>query len=128
MYVSAYLSSVLKLRVVPMKSCIGYKQSKMEESPTESIFLLENFAQVKEDVANCSRFSERLCTGVDIFINDAFSQSHKILASTVGVTSFCYASVAGFQFEESLVQLKNAFGTKKNPYIAMVFFNNHQRH
>ncbi|KAK1421147.1 hypothetical protein QVD17_23274 [Tagetes erecta] len=118
--VSAYLSSVLKLRFVPVKSFIGYKHYKMEESPTESIFLLENLSRVKEDVANCARFSEQLCTGVDIFINDAFSQSHKILASTVGVTSFVYASVAGFQFEESLVQLKNAFGTKKNPYIVMI--------
>ncbi|KAJ0771429.1 putative phosphoglycerate kinase [Helianthus annuus] len=118
--VSAYLSSVLQLSVVPMKSFLGYEQPTMENSPTQRIFLLENLSQVKEDVANCSRFSEQLCAGVDIFINDAFSQSHKVLASTVGVTSFCYASVAGFQFEESLVQLKNAFGTKRNPYIAMV--------
>ncbi|KAL8210552.1 hypothetical protein R6Q57_004989 [Mikania cordata] len=94
--VSAYLSSILKLRVVSVKSFSGYKQPKMENSPAQSIFLLENLAQVKEDVANCSRFSEKLCTGVDIFINDAFYESHKVLASTVGVTSFCYASVAGF--------------------------------
>ncbi|KAL8241286.1 hypothetical protein R6Q59_014641 [Mikania micrantha] len=118
--VSAYLSSILKLRVVSVKSFSGYKQPKMENSPAQTIFLLENLAQCKEDVANCSRFSEKLCTGVDIFINDAFYESHKVLASTVGVTSFCYASVAGFQFEESLVQLKNAFGTKRNPYIALV--------
>ncbi|KAK9051537.1 hypothetical protein SSX86_028164 [Deinandra increscens subsp. villosa] len=118
--VSAYLSSILKLRVVAVKSVFGYKQPKMENLPTQRIFLLENLFQVKEDVANCSEFSEQLCTGVDIFINDAFFESHKVLASTVGVTSFCYASVAGFQFEESLVQLKNAFETKRNPYIAMV--------
>ncbi|XP_076899754.1 phosphoglycerate kinase, cytosolic-like isoform X2 [Bidens hawaiensis] len=111
--VSAYLSSILKLRVVPVKSYF-------EKSPKDGIFLLENLSQVKEDVANCSVFSERLCERVDIFLNDAFSQSHKVLASTVGVTSFCYASVGGFQFEESLLQLKNAFGTKRNPYIAMV--------
>ncbi|XP_076957670.1 phosphoglycerate kinase, cytosolic-like [Bidens hawaiensis] len=111
--VAVYLSSILKLRVVPMKSFL-------ETPPKDGIFLLENLSQVKEDVANCSRFSEKLCEQFDIFINDAFSQSHKVLASTVGVTSYCYASVAGFQFEESLLQLKNAFGTKRNPYIAMV--------
>lgn len=107
-----------------MTSFPGHELRKMDDSLTPSIFLLENLSQFKEDLANCSRFSEELCSGVDIFINDAFFQSHKVLASTVGVTSFCYASVAGFQFEEGLVQLKKAFGTKRNPYIAMVLIYN----
>ncbi|XP_071706371.1 phosphoglycerate kinase, cytosolic-like isoform X2 [Rutidosis leptorrhynchoides] len=118
--VSACLSSILKLKVVPMKSFRGYEQLKMESSPTASIFLLENLYIYKEDVANCSKFSEQLCAGVDIFINDAFFQTHKTLASTVGVTSFCNVSIAGFLFEQGLVQLKKAFGTKKSPFIAMV--------
>ncbi|CAI9273283.1 unnamed protein product [Lactuca saligna] len=53
-------------------------------------------------------------------INKLINQSHKTLSSTVGVTSFCYASIAGFQFEEGLSQLKKAFDSKENPYIAMV--------
>ncbi|PWA42220.1 phosphoglycerate kinase [Artemisia annua] len=118
--ISAYMSSILKLKVVPMKSFPGYELPKMEDLLTPRIYLFENLSKFKEDLANCSKFSEELCSGVDIFVNDAFFQSHKVLASTVGVTSFCYASVAGFQFEEGLVQLKKAFGTKGNPYIAMV--------
>lgn len=116
------MSSILKLKVVPMKSFPGYELPKMEDFLTPSIYLFENLSKFKEDLANCSKFSEELCSGVDIFVNDAFFQSHKVLASTVGVTSFCYASVAGFQFEEGLIQLKKAFGTKRNPYIAMVLF------
>nr|XP_043632560.1 phosphoglycerate kinase, cytosolic-like [Erigeron canadensis] len=118
--VSAYISSILKLRVVPMKFIRECDQHKMEDSLEGSIFLLENLSQFKGEKANCSRFAEQLCSGVDIFINDAFFQSHKVLASTVGVTSFCYASLAGFQFEEGLLQLKKAFGTQKKPYIMMV--------
>ncbi|GJV88475.1 phosphoglycerate kinase, cytosolic-like protein isoform X1 [Tanacetum coccineum] len=117
--VSAYMSSILKLKVVPMKSN-GYELPKMEDSLTPSIYLFENISKFKKDLANSSKFSEELCSGVDIFVNDAFFQSHKVLASTVGVASFCYASVAGFQFEEGLVQLKKAFGTKSSPYIAIV--------
>nr|GEV87561.1 phosphoglycerate kinase, cytosolic-like isoform X1 [Tanacetum cinerariifolium] len=117
--VSAYMSSILKLKVVPMKSK-GYELPKMEDSLTPSVYLFENLSKFKKDLANSSNFSEELCSGVDIFVNDAFFQSHKVLASTVGVTSFCYASVAGFQFEEGLVQLKKAFGTKSSPYIAIV--------
>ncbi|XP_024985810.1 phosphoglycerate kinase, cytosolic-like isoform X2 [Cynara cardunculus var. scolymus] len=118
--VSAYLSSILKLRAIPMKSFPGYEQPTMEDSLKPSIYLLKNLSQFKEDLANNSRFSEELCSGVDIFVNDAFFQSHKVLASTVGVTSFCYTSVAGFQFEEGLIQLEKAFVTKRSPYIAMV--------
>ncbi|XP_023767806.1 phosphoglycerate kinase, cytosolic isoform X2 [Lactuca sativa] len=121
--VSAYISSLLKLKVLPMKLCHEYESTRLEESQEThkpSIYLLENLSQFKEDIANNSRFSQELSSRVDIFINDAFFQSHKTLSSTVGVTSFCYASVAGFQFEEGLSQLKKAFMTKENPYIAMV--------
>ncbi|KAL4576613.1 hypothetical protein LXL04_012709 [Taraxacum kok-saghyz] len=113
--VSSYLSSILKLKVLPMKLYQGYKPNK-----EPSIYLLENLSQFKDEVANNSTFCKKLCTGVDIFINDSFFQSHKTLASTIGVTSFCYSSIAGFQFELGLLQLKKAFDTKKSPYIAMV--------
>lgn len=118
--VSAYMSSILKLKVILMKLSPNYELTKTEDSQKPSIYLLENLSQFKEDIANSSRFSQELSSGVDIFINDSFFQSHKTLASNVGVTSFCYASVAGFQFEESLLQLKKAFGKKRSPYIAMI--------
>lgn len=85
------------------------------------ILLLENLSEYKEEVANCSKFAELLSSGVDIFVNDSFAQSHKILASTVGVARFCYASMAGFSFDESLHQLKKTAKTNKKPYIAIVW-------
>lgn len=84
------------------------------------ILLLENLSEFKEEVANCSKFSKLLSLGVDIFVNDSFSQSHKILASTVGITRFCSTCIAGFNFQESLCQLKKAAETKRQPYVAIV--------
>ncbi|KAI3792703.1 hypothetical protein L2E82_06591 [Cichorium intybus] len=118
-YISAYMSSILKLKVLPMKLSPVYELT-TEDSQKPSIYLLENLSQFKDDIANNSRFSQELSSGVDIFVNDAFFQSHKTLASTVGVTSFCYASLAGFHFEKGLLQLKKAFGSKRKPFIAMV--------
>ncbi|XP_030926847.1 uncharacterized protein LOC115953360 isoform X3 [Quercus lobata] len=46
--------------------------------------------------------------------------SHKILASTVGVTRFCHSCVAGFYLEESLCQLKKVAETSRNPYVAVI--------
>lgn len=89
------------------------------------IIILENLMNFKEEVHNCPKFSELLSSGVDILVNDSFSQSHKILASTVGVAQFCYASLAGFHFEESLCQLKKVAKLDKKPYYAIVCFYFH---
>ena len=96
--------------------------SKKECFEKVDILLLENLSEFKEEVANCSKFSKLLSLVVDIFVNDSFSQSHRILASTVGITRFCCTCIAGFSFQESLCQLKEAAETKRQPYVAIVCF------
>ncbi|KAK7819601.1 phosphoglycerate kinase, partial [Quercus suber] len=118
--VADFLSSILQCKVVPV-SCISCNiPPKMEGLEKADIFLLENLSEFKEEVANCSKFAQMLSSGVDIFVNDSFSQSHKILASTIGVTRFCHSCVAGFYFEESLCQLKKVAETSRNPYVAVI--------
>lgn len=92
----------------------------MKENGEANILLFENLSKFREEFSNCLEFAEKLASGVDIFVNDAFSQSHKILASNVGVARFCYASVAGFHFEEDLSRLMEATKTNKTPYVAIV--------
>jgi len=86
----------------------------------ENIYLLENIYNMKDEVANCLKFSRVLSSGVDIFVNDSFSNSHKVLASTVGVTRFGYACIAGFHFKEKLRLVKNLAEANKKPYVAIV--------
>ncbi|PON60318.1 Phosphoglycerate kinase [Parasponia andersonii] len=114
------LSSALQLRVVPARCVSPERLAKTENYEKTDILLLDNLSEFKEEVANCPKFAEALSSGVDIFVNESFSQSHKILASNVGVTRFCYACVAGFQFEESLNQLQNLKETKREPYVAII--------
>lgn len=82
--------------------------------------IYEDLSKFKGEVSNSSKLAELLSSRVDVFVNDSFSQSHKMLASTVAITRFCYASLAGFHFEESLYKLRNASETSKQPYIAIV--------
>lgn len=117
--VADYLSSVLHLKVVP-ETGIGHTQPKVEELERPEIRLLENLSKFREEPANCPIFTEKLSSGVDIFVNDAFSQSHKVLASTVGVARFCYASVAGFQFEEELSLVTEISKKTRQPYVAII--------
>ncbi|XP_016899748.2 phosphoglycerate kinase, cytosolic-like isoform X1 [Cucumis melo] len=115
-----YLSSVLQLKVCPVK-CSSYSMMLTEEGFEKAdILLLENLSMFKEEVANCSKFSKMLSLGVDIFVNDSFSQSHRILASTVGITRFCSTCLSGFNFQERLCQLKKAAETKRQPYVAII--------
>ncbi|GFQ03291.1 tRNA (guanine-n(7)-)-methyltransferase [Phtheirospermum japonicum] len=70
--------------------------------------------------ANCSKFAKELASGVDIIVNDAFSESHKVLASTVGVARFCGTCMAGFYFEEGLYKLKKIIKSSESPYLAII--------
>lgn len=118
--ISDYLSSVLQLKVLPVK-CSSFSLMSTEECFEKAdILLLENLSVFKEEVANCSKFSKMLSLGVDIFVNDSFSQSHRILASTVGITRFCSTCLAGFDFQEGLCQLKKAAEIQRQPYVAIV--------
>lgn len=123
--ISDVFSAALRYKVVTVK-CLSCKMSlDMEVFKKTDILLLENLSEFKEEVANCSKFAQLLSSGVDIFVNDSFSLSHKILASTVGVARFCYACMAGFHFEESLCQLRKAAKLDEKPYAAIVCFYCH---
>lgn len=102
---------------MPVKFVTRHMHSAKQKS---NILLLDNLSQFKEEPANCKEFARLLSSGVDIFVNDAFSQSHRVLASTVAISRFCYASIAGFHFEAVLSQLKNITKTSQNPYVAIV--------
>ncbi|XP_044473026.1 phosphoglycerate kinase-like isoform X2 [Mangifera indica] len=118
--VADILSVALQYKVLSVQSISCKKPVDMDIFKKADIIILENLMNFKEEVANCPKFSKLLSSGVDILVNDSFSQSHKILASTVGVAQFCYASLAGFHFEESLCQLKKVAKLDKKPYYAII--------
>ncbi|KAL2933237.1 Phosphoglycerate kinase [Bienertia sinuspersici] len=118
--VAEFISSVLRLKVVPAKCISAHQQPKMERFEEADIILLENLSNYKQELANDSDFAWTLISTVDIFVNDSFSTAHKILASTVGVTLFCYACLAGFYFEECLVKLKKIPDWSQSPIVAVV--------
>ncbi|XP_028775192.1 uncharacterized protein LOC114732066 isoform X2 [Neltuma alba] len=118
--VADFLSEVLQIQIVPLQKISCNKLSKIEGTEKPDILLAENLSKFKEEVSNCLEFAKELSSGVDIFVNDSFSHSHKVLASTVGVTRFCYACMAGFHFEESLYQLKKVTDATKKPYVAII--------
>ncbi|KAK4272863.1 hypothetical protein QN277_021359 [Acacia crassicarpa] len=118
--VADFLSEVLQIQIVPLQNLSCNKLSRLEGPKKPDILLVENLSKFKEEVANSLEFAKELTSGVDIFVNDSFSHSHKVLASTVGVTRFCYACMAGFHFEESLYLLENVTDATRKPYVAII--------
>ncbi|XP_028796956.1 uncharacterized protein LOC114752373 [Neltuma alba] len=95
--VADFLSEVLQIQIVPLQKISCNKLSKIEGTENQISFLLRIFLNLKRKFPIVW-----------------------ILASTVGVTRFCYACMAGFHFEESLYQLKKVTDATKKPYVAII--------
>ncbi len=79
------------------------------------MILLENLRENPEEKANDKAFAKQLASLADVYVNDAFSVSHREHASVCAVTQFL-PSYAGLQLEEEVKQLSAAFNPS-HPFI-----------
>ncbi len=79
------------------------------------MILLENIRENSGEKENDKKFAKQLASLADIYVNDAFSVSHREHASVCAVTEFL-PSYAGLQFEEEVKQLSAAFNPS-HPFI-----------
>jgi phosphoglycerate kinase len=86
---------------------------------TEKLFLLENLRFYKEEEENDPEFSKKLSQIAEVYINDAFSASHRAHASIVGVTSFI-TSFAGLRFEKEVTVLSEVLEKPKRPLCIII--------
>jgi phosphoglycerate kinase len=77
--------------------------------------LLLNLRNDPREKGNDESFAKELASKADIFVNEAFSASHRAHASIVSVPKFM-PSFAGFQFEEEVKNLSKAF-EPKHPFF-----------
>ncbi len=77
------------------------KKEDLFKGPNEKIIFLENIRFYKEEEKNDTNFSKHLAKLADIFVNDAFSCSHRAHASISKITKFL-PSYAGLQLETEI--------------------------
>ncbi len=82
------------------------------------VVLLENLRFHNEEKANDLQFAQTLADLGDLFVNDAFSASHRAHASTVGITQFLPCA-AGLLMEEELTALTRALEKPEKPLLAV---------
>ena len=95
------------------------KKEYLFKDPKDQIVFLENIRFYQEEEKNDSNFSKHLAKLADIFVNDAFSCSHRAHASVSKVTEFL-PSFAGLQLEAEINALKKVTSEIKKPITCIM--------
>ncbi len=116
-----YLKNVLKTPVKFLEDLTEDSINKVVKELKEGeILLLENVRFYKGETENDLEFAKLLAKLADIFINDAFSVSHRIHASVVGVAQLVSEKGIGFQMEKELKYLSKIVSKPERPFYAVV--------
>ena len=97
----------------------GLKKEDLFIDPDEEIVFLENIRFYKEEEENDLNFSKHLAGLADLFVNDAFSCSHRSHASICRITEFL-PSFAGLQLETEISALKRVTTEIKKPITCII--------
>ena len=85
----------------------------------DEIVVLENIRFYKEEETNDTAFSKHLASLGDLYVNDAFSCSHRYHASMCKITEFI-PSFAGIQLETEILALKKITSDIKKPITCII--------
>lgn len=85
---------------------------------TKNVVLLDNLRLNSGEKKNNLSFAKKLASLGDIFVNDAFSVSHRKHASIVGLPKFL-PSKLGLLFKKEIKELSRAF-TPKHPFLLVI--------
>ena len=84
------------------------------------ILLIENIRFFKEETDNDENFSKKIAELGDVFINDAFSCSHRKHASIYGITKFIKDAFAGPLLQEEIAAINSVVKNKKKPVTCII--------
>lgn len=114
------LSQILDQQVVVTRDCIGSEVEKaIEKLRNGDVLLLENIRFHPEEEENDASFAQALARLADLYVNDAFSASHRTHASIVGVTNYL-PTVAGLLVEKELNVLAGVLANPAHPFAGLI--------
>lgn len=118
--VAKELARLLGTDVGFAKDCVGEVAEKTVWAMNDGdIVMLENLRFHADETQNLENFARRLGVFSDIYVNDAFSCSHRAHASTHAITKML-DSYAGMSLKKELDALDAVLGTPKRPIAALV--------
>ena len=118
--ISKKISEFLNKEVLFDKSQINENTiSKINKISNGSIMMLENIRFNEGEEINDKEFSKKIASLGDIYINDAFSCSHRTHASIEGITKHI-SSYFGLQITEEINALKRITSEIKKPITLII--------
>jgi phosphoglycerate kinase len=120
--VAQRLSEIMgKTKVRFVNDCVGEIVDNKIKSMTESdILLLENLRFHKEEESDDQVFSKHLASLADVYVNEAFSTSHRKHASTHGAAKLFDIRLAGFNLKKEVEYLSMIKENPVKPFTLVV--------
>ncbi|MEP0826516.1 MAG: phosphoglycerate kinase [Nitrososphaera sp.] len=101
--------------------CIGLEvEDQIQKMSKGEVLLLENLRFHKEEELNDPEFSKKLAALGDIYVNDAFSTSHRKHSSTYGAAWLFDTRLAGFNLSKEVEYLSMIRDNPKKPFTLVV--------
>ena len=107
-----------KIRLIK-ENIFNLNKEDLFKDQTDQLIFLENIRFYREEEENDESFSKHIAKFADIFVNDAFSCSHRAHASVSKVTQFL-PSFAGLQLETEINALKKVTSEIKKPVTCII--------
>jgi phosphoglycerate kinase len=120
--VAKRLSEIIgKSKVRFVNQCVGeIVQNEIKKMDKGDILLLENLRFHKEEETNDLIFSKQLASLADIYVNDAFSTSHRRHASTYGAARLFDIKLAGFNLNKEVGYLSMIKENPTKPFTLVI--------
>ncbi len=120
-FICPYLKEILEIKKIFFLNEFDSQSinKKINEMSFGDICLLENIRFIPEEEKNDVNFSKEITKFFDVFVNDAFSASHRLHSSIVGFTNFLPA-VAGYSLIDEIKNIDSFLLNPKIPNIAII--------
>lgn len=119
--VATRLKEILNRNVDFVQDCIGTQvNSKVEKLGLGNILLLENLRYYAEEQNNDPEFSKSISSLADIYVNDAFSTSHRKHSSTYGAVRNFDIRLAGFSLKKEIEYLSMIRYNPRKPFTLVL--------
>jgi 3-phosphoglycerate kinase len=120
-HVHGPLQDYLGSQVVFAEDCVGPARETLQDGMKESdVLLLENVRYYREENDNDAQFSRNLAAGIDIYVNDAFGNSHRPHASMIGVPRQVPERAAGFLVADEVNAIQSFLAGADHPSLAVI--------
>ena len=113
------LTALLGRKVLKTEGIIGDEvKSAIDQMHPGDVLMLENVRFDPRENANDPEFSKELASLGHLYVNDAFSASHREHASVLGITEHL-PSYAGFSMEKEIIELNHLLDHPAHPFILL---------